>query len=357
MKNKSLTIIILQSVLIIGLLWLIIYLGKDEIFRDVVDAADSEMVSESELENLVSIKNKTVTLPNSIIKNSGIEIQPISESKKRSLYSSYGYVVNLKNLIDYQTKYLNLNFEINKLNLQLKEEIVHFKTLQTLNEDNKNIADSVVGEKEIEINNLHNNLDIQKNNKNNLLRVIGQEWGQSFKDLLTDPKKSLLQNIFNSDSRLIKITIANNKIQKLPPSELILFSPLQPQNKYKANLISKAPFGSLDIQGSSYFYLTLSNDLMIGSKINSYIESAEDSQVKKFYIPKSAIIWNEGKPWIYAESSNNSFVRHPIFKMEEADNGWIVQFENIPPKTIVIKGAQLLLSEEYKHLITNENED
>ena len=36
MKNKSLTIIVLQSVLIIGLLWLIIYLGKDEIFRDVV---------------------------------------------------------------------------------------------------------------------------------------------------------------------------------------------------------------------------------------------------------------------------------------------------------------------------------
>ena len=357
MKNKSLTIIILQSVLIIGLLWLIIYLGKDEIFRDVVDAADSEIVSESELENLVSIKNKTITLPNSIIKNSGIEIQPISESKKRSLYSSYGYVVNLKNLIDYQTNYLNLNFEINKLNTQLKEEIKHFKKLQTLNEDNKNIADSVVGEKEIEINNLHNNLNIQKNNKNNLLRVIGQEWGQSFKDLLTDPKTSLLQNIFNSDSRLIKITIANNKTQKLPPSELILFSPLQPHNKYKANLISKAPFGSLDIQGSSYFYLTLSNDLMIGSKINAHIESAEDSQVKKFHIPKSAIIWNVGKPWIYVESSNNSFLRHPIFKLEEVNDGWVVQFENIPPRAIVTKGAQLLLSEEYKYLITNENED
>ena len=234
---------------------------------------------------------------------------------------------------------------------------MHFKTLQSLNEDNKNIADSVVGEKEIEINNLRNNLNIQKSNINNLLQVIGQEWGQSFKDLLTNPKTSSLQNIFNSDSRLLKITIANNTIQKLPPSELILFSPLQPKNKYTANFISKAPFGSLDIQGSSYFYLSLSNDLMIGSKINSYIESAEDSQVKKFHIPKSAIIWNEGKPWIYVESSNNSFLRHPIFKLEEADVGWDVQFENIPPRAIVTKGAQLLLSEEYKHLITNENED
>jgi len=356
MKNKSLIIIITQSVLIIGLLWLIIYLSKDEIFRDDIDSS-LRVSDEFDAESLVSIQKKIITLSDSMIKNSGINVQPISESRKRSSYPSYGYVVNLKNLIDYKANYLNLNFEINKLNTQLKEEIKHFKKLQTLNEDNKNIADSVVGEKEIEINNLRNNLNIQKSNINNLLQVIGQEWGQSFKDLLTNPKTSSLQNIFNSGSRLLKITIANSKIQKLPPSELILFSPLHPKNKYTANFISKAPFGSLDIQGSSYFYLSLSNDLMIGSKINSYIESAEDSQVKKFHIPKSAIIWNEGKPWIYVESSNNSFLRHPIFKLEEADVGWDVQFENIPPRTIVTKGAQLLLSEEYKHLITNENED
>ena len=190
-----------------------------------------------------------------------------------------------------------------------------------------------------------------------MLQVIGQEWGQSFKDLLTDPKKSLLKNIFNSESRLLKITIANNKIQKLPPSELMVFSPLQPQNKYKANFISKAPIGDLDIQGSSYFYLTSSNDLMIGSKINSYIESAEDSHVKKFHIPKSAIIWNEGKPWIYAESSNNSFVRHPLFKLKRLIMAGLFSLKIYPLKTIVTKGAQLLLSEEYKHLITNENED
>ena len=109
MKNKSLIIIVLQSVLILGLLWLIIYLGKDEIFRDGNDS-DLEIVNISEAESFVSIENRIITLPGSIIKNSGIEIQPISESKKRSLYSSYGYVVNLKNIIDYKTNYLNLNF-------------------------------------------------------------------------------------------------------------------------------------------------------------------------------------------------------------------------------------------------------
>jgi len=356
MKNKSLTIIVLQSVLIIGLLWLIVYLGRDEIFRDGIDS-NSIIVRESEVESLISIKNKIITIPNSIITNSGIEIQSISESKKQSINSSYGYVVNLKNLIDFKTNYLNINFEINKLNTQLKEENEHFKKLKFLNGDNKNIADSVVHEKEIEINNLRNNLNIQKSNKDNLLQTINQEWGSSFKELLTYPKKSLLKNIFNSETRLLKITIANNKTQKLIPSELMVSSLNQPKNKYKANFISKSPIGNPDIQGVAYFYLTSNNSLMMGSKINAYIETGEDRHVKKFYVPKSAIVWNDGKPWVYAKTGNNSFLRRPLSKMKEVDDGWNVQFENISPKEIVTKGAQLLLSEEYKHLITNENED
>jgi len=356
MKNKSLIIIITQSILIIALLWLIIYLAKDEIFRGGIDSS-IRVVDKLEAESLASIQDKIITLPDSMIKNSGIKIHIISESRKPSLYSSYGYVVNLMSLINYKTNYLNLNFKINTLNIQLQEESKHFKKLQSLNDDNKNIADSVVREKEIEINNLRNNLNILKNNRNNLLQVVGQEWGQPFKDLLTNPKKSVLKNIFHSDTRLLKITITNDKIQKIFPSELMIFSPIQPNNKYKANFISKAPVRDLDIQGRSYFYLTSSNDLMLGSKINSYIETSKDSQIKKFHVPKSAIIWNDGKPWIYEEPSNNSFLRHPVFKLEEVDDGWVVQFENIPPRTIVTKGAQLLLSEEYKHLITNENED
>jgi hypothetical protein len=90
MKNKSLTIIVLQSILIIGLLWLIIYLGKDRIFREDYDSTQ-RIVEESELEYFISTEKKIITLPKSIIKNSGIEIQPITESKKRSLYCDLFY--------------------------------------------------------------------------------------------------------------------------------------------------------------------------------------------------------------------------------------------------------------------------
>ena len=356
MKNKSLIIIVLQSALIICLLWLIIYLGKDEIFRKDYDSSQ-RVDDEFELDGFVSIEKKMITIPSSVIKNSGIEIQPIAESKKRSLYYSYGYVMNLKELIISKTKSSNMNFKFNQLNKQLEEEEVHYKILKSLNEDNKNIADSVVHEKEIEINNLRNDLRILKNNKRNLFSVVKHEWGKSLTELIINSKESPLKGIFNSEARLFKITITKNQIKNRPPQELIVFSLNQPEKKYKANFISKAPIEDKDIQGRSYFYLLSSNDLMVDSKINSYTEISEDGQVKKFHIPKSAIVWNNGKPWIYEQPNKNSFLRQPVFKMEEDKNGWIVQFENTPPRAIVTNGAQLILSEEYKHLITNENED
>ena len=350
MKNKSLAIIILQSVLIIGLLWLIIFLGKDEIFKN-----ESEEVEESM--SFVSSDNKVITLSEKLIKNSGIKIQKISESKERPLYSSYGYVVNLRNLINFKTKYENLNFNLNQLNEQLNEKINHFKKLESLNNDNKIIADSVIHENEIEINNLQNDLQIVKNNKRNLLDVIYHEWGHSFKKLIANPNESILSNIFDSRSRLVKITITNDQIKKELPSKLLVFSINEPEARYEANFISEAPIGDKNIQGKSYYYLVPNSKLMIESKINSLTKLNYDSSIKKFYAPRSAIIWNNGKPWIYKAINKNSFLRQALSTMDEVKDGWIIEFNKTPPKSIVISGAQLLLSEEYKHLIKNENED
>ena len=351
MKNKSLAIIIIQSILIIGLLWLIIYLSKDKIFKDNSIDDDIEYLSSQ------SIENGIISMSDSLIKNSGITIQPISKSKKQPLYSSYGYVINLKDLINFKTKFSNLNFKFNQLNKQIEEEIKHFKKLKTLNEDNKNIADSVIHSKEIDINKLQNNLKILKNNKRNLLNIVEHEWGDVFKKLLVNPKKSPLKNIFNSDARLLKITITDDQIKKSIPLELKVFSLNQPDIKFTANFISEAPIGNLNIQGKSYYYLALNSNLMIDSKVNSFAKLTEENATEKFFMPGSAIIWNNGQAWVYKKIRGNKFLRQAIFNMKEVKDGWIVEFKNKPPESIVTNGAQLLLSEEYKHLIKNENED
>jgi hypothetical protein len=73
-------------------------------------------------------------------------------------------------------------------------------------------------------------------------------------------------------------------------------------------------------------------------------------------IPSSAVVWHGGKPWVYVKKQNNQFVRQPISTDTEIEEGWFNQ-EISAGSEVVTNGAQLLLSEEFKYLIKNENED
>jgi hypothetical protein len=74
-------------------------------------------------------------------------------------------------------------------------------------------------------------------------------------------------------------------------------------------------------------------------------------------IPNSAVVWYGGKPWVYRKTGNDQFSRLPINTDVEVENGWFSQGSLKPNDMIVTSGVQLLLSEEFKSQITNENED
>jgi hypothetical protein len=73
-------------------------------------------------------------------------------------------------------------------------------------------------------------------------------------------------------------------------------------------------------------------------------------------IPSSAVVWYAGVPWAYFKQGEDQFIRKPISADTEIDKGWFNKALDIDSE-VVISGAQLLLSEEFKYLIKNENDD
>ena len=155
MKNKSLIIIVIQAVMIVMLVWIILILGRDEFIEEELDNDEGVIVDYTR-----SIDDLTyVTLPLAVEKNSGITTIPIQSSTKSYDYSSYGEVMSLSDLFLKKNKLENLLRNKNKINAQLEEELEHLKKLIILNQDDKNIADSIIHEKEIDISNLKNDLE------------------------------------------------------------------------------------------------------------------------------------------------------------------------------------------------------
>ena len=84
--------------------------------------------------------------------------------------------------------------------------------------------------------------------------------------------------------------------------------------------------------------------------------NAKNTQSNGVVIPSSAVVWYAGTPWAYFKEVDNQFIRKPISAEAEVDTGWFNSTFDAD-SVVVVKGAQLLLSEEFKYLIKNENDD
>jgi hypothetical protein len=74
-------------------------------------------------------------------------------------------------------------------------------------------------------------------------------------------------------------------------------------------------------------------------------------------IPASAVVWHGGKAWAYVKEGADKFERKLVPTSQEMGNGWFAAEGFESDDEVVVSGAQLLLSEELKFQIRNENED
>ena len=80
--------------------------------------------------------------------------------------------------------------------------------------------------------------------------------------------------------------------------------------------------------------------------------------MNRYEVQSSSIVWSNGLPWVYIEEEPFLFVKKPVSLENEIKDGWLVISKALSTNDIIVsKGAQLLLSEEYKYQIKNENED
>ena len=78
-------------------------------------------------------------------------------------------------------------------------------------------------------------------------------------------------------------------------------------------------------------------------------------------MPHEAVVWYANQAWVYQKVEAEKFIRRLIsteVEIEsEAISGWYNTAGLAASDEVVTSGAQLLLSEELKYQIKNENED
>jgi hypothetical protein len=74
-------------------------------------------------------------------------------------------------------------------------------------------------------------------------------------------------------------------------------------------------------------------------------------------IPKSALIWHLDQSFVYIKNNENTFSRRKIENYAVVPEGYFISNELMPGEQLVKAGGQLLLSEEFRVQIPDEDSD
>jgi hypothetical protein len=353
MNNKTTIVIGLQALLIVVLFWMLVFYGKDEFENFRVD-------HEEEIESIdrVSVKDgiSIISLSPAVQANSGIKTNKVESISYQDEIKSFGAVVPMETLIAAKTRLHNLQAELTSARTSHKQYQMQYERLKVLNADDKNVSDLAVQEAYV----LANNAKVIINSKlleiDNLRTSIELSWGDSLAKLaLSNQSNSLFQHLLSKKNVLIQVSFPYGTHDP-KADDTILITPLNSRQTIKADFVSAATEADVIGVGKTFYYSAPSSHLRIGMRVAVETSANKNKKSNGVVIPSNAVVWYAGVPWAYFKEGEDQFIRKPISADTEIDKGWFNKELDINSE-VVISGAQLLLSEEFKYLIKNENDD
>lgn len=95
----------------------------------------------------------------------------------------------------------------------------------------------------------------------------------------------------------------------------------------------------------SYFYMAPAQaGFLPGMNVRAYLPYG--SPLKGLFVPTSAIVWWQGKAWVYVQKDSDQFIRREMAAQTPVKEGFFVRKGLSAKDSIVVKGVQVLLSEE-----------
>jgi len=354
MINKKTAMIIgLQALLIVILFWMLVFYGKDE-FENFRVEQEEEIESADRVEQVDGIS--IVSLSPAVQKNSGIETAKVDIMSFQGEVKSFGTVVPIDQLIAAKAETANLKAQLAASYTSKKQLNNEYNRLKTLNADDKNVSDLAVQQSLAKLNDVKASINRHALQMRNIEARTKLEWGTLLTNAAFGKRASPTFNqLLARKSALIQISLPFNAGDP-KTGDKITITPLNGSTPITATYLSAAAKADRHGAGKTFYYSAPADNLRTGMRVSVQASASESSVSDGIVIPSNAVVWYAGTPWAYFKQAGNQFVRKPISADTEVDAGWFnTGFD--AESEVVTQGAQLLLSEEFKYLIKNENDD
>lgn len=294
----------------------------------------------------VSLDNdeQVVTLDAEAQKHNGIETSPVAAAPYRERVRAYGTVVDLARLTDLSNSYQTAKSSLQAANARLAASRPAYERAQTLNKNEQIVSQATVQAAQATYGADVATQASAESQLRTLAATAQQEWGPVLGKALIEGSPTITRLIERQDF-LLQVTLPPGvSIPTPPPTAAILTA-----NGLRADIKFVSPATRTDpkIQGVSYFYIAAADSgVLPGMNVIAYLPSG--ATVEGAAIPEPAIVWWQDRAWVYWRSAPDKFTRVSIATDFPAPGGGYVVKGFPKDAEIVTRGAQALLSEEFR---------
>jgi multidrug efflux pump subunit AcrA (membrane-fusion protein) len=285
---------------------------------------------------------------------SGLQTATLTAVSHQSEFTAYGIAVDIHPLIELRRQYL----------LALTEQtgtIARFKHAeQSLNRQQNLYQEGSVSKRDLQVQQAQwqtdkAQLDASGVQSKSILDEASLSWGKKLTEQALTTHSDLLGAFLSGKKTLLQITLPVNKQLANDITRIEVEASGNRSLAIKAELISAALHADNTTQGESYFFQTEGHHIRPRMRVFAWIPESGYKQ-SGVVIPKSALIWHLNQAFVYVKTAAEQFHRCTIDPFSETNGGYFVGNGVSAGDELVITGGQLLLSEEFKGQIPDEND-
>ena len=353
MNKKTAFIIGLQTIIIVILAWALVFYGKDEF--EAYQRQDEEEIHPPS--HVLQEKGAVVvTLSADAQQASGIAVEPLKATTHQAQLTSYGTVVGIEPLTDLRARYLAARAEAAVVRASIVNTQQDYQRLQALNHDNRNVSDRAVQVAEAAWKSDEARLAATETASGGIRDALRQQWGETLAKWAMNESGSPLAKLLSHEEVLVQVTLPFDDIQPEKLAEIQILPAGGHGKAVTATYVSPSPQTDSTIQGRTYYFRAPANELRAGMRVEASLRTS-GKQAAGVVVPGNAVVWYAGKAWAYRKEGAERFLRTLVNTTQPAGDGWFNAMGFKPGEEVVTNGTQLLLSEEFKFQIKNENED
>lgn len=341
-RLRSLALFV-QAVVIIGLIWTLAWFGRDEFQAD----GDGEELATPP----ATVVGDKVIIPPDAQRAAGIVVQSPAAAEFRASQRHFGVVADPRTLVDARQRYLNLGTQVVASEALLAQRRADLARIQSLFNEGRNatareleLAQANVAAEEQRL----NALLTERRAVADGLRVI---WGEALAERPGDGG-TLLARAASREVELVQFVLPAGVDPRGTQWRVNVVNAEAPGAA--ASLVGRSPQAVPGLQGDTWLLAVPPSGLPAGARVRVLADSSTAATGVR--VPPSAIVRFGGKAWVYVRVAPDQFERRPLGTERPLADGLFSDALTVDTQ-LVTAGAQLLLSEEFKFQIKNENTD